>query len=89
MRFAETATDNLYRLLRSGKVMWAASVLWTLTRENLYRDMALKAAGHIVHNGIKNGCNGGLRYIGQRDTGLGRRQVAAQGVHADLEYLVV
>ena len=48
MRFAETATDNLYRLLRSGKVMWAASVLWTLTRETLYRDMALRAAGHIV-----------------------------------------
>ena len=48
MRFAETATDNLYRLLRSGKVMWAAAVLWTLTRESLYRDMALKAAGHIV-----------------------------------------
>ena len=48
MRFAETATDNLYRLLRSGKVMWAASVLWTLTRESLYRDMALRAAGNIV-----------------------------------------
>ena len=48
MRFAETATDNLYRLLRSGKVMWAASVLWTLTRESLYRDLALKAARHIV-----------------------------------------
>ena len=48
MRFAETATDHLYRLLRAGKVMWASSLLWTLTRESLYRDMAIKVAGNIV-----------------------------------------
>ncbi len=48
MRFAETATDHLCRLLRAGKVMWASSLLWTLTRESLYRDMAIKVAGNIV-----------------------------------------
>ena len=48
MRFAETASDHLYRLLRAGKVMWAASVLWTLTRETGYRHMAVVVGNNIV-----------------------------------------
>ena len=48
MRFAENATDYMYRLLRAGKVMWAAAVLWTLTREGKYRDIAIKVGRNIV-----------------------------------------
>ncbi len=46
--FAETATDNLYWLLRAGKVMWASSILWTLTRDTKYRDMAIKVGNNVV-----------------------------------------
>ena len=48
MLFAETATDNLFWLLRAGKVGWAASVLFTLTGERKYRDMAVIEIGDNV-----------------------------------------
>lgn len=48
MRFAETANENLYGLLRAGKVMWAASVLWTLTQDTTYRDMAAKVGHRVI-----------------------------------------
>ncbi len=48
MRFAETAKDNLYRLRRAGKVGWAASVLYTLTGEQKYRDMAIKVGDNLI-----------------------------------------
>ena len=48
MRFAETATDNLFRLLRAGKVGWAASLLYDLTGEQKYLDMAIKVGDNIV-----------------------------------------
>jgi DUF1680 family protein len=48
MRFAETATDQLFWLLRAGKVGWAASVLYGLTGEQKYRDMAVKVGDSIV-----------------------------------------
>lgn len=48
MLFAETATDNLFRLLRAGKVGWAASVLFTLTGERRYQDIAVRVGDNIV-----------------------------------------
>ena len=48
MRFAETATDNLFWLLRAGKVGWAASVLYGLTGEEKYRNIAIKVGDNIV-----------------------------------------
>jgi hypothetical protein len=48
MRFAETATDNLFWLLRAGKVGWAASVLYGLTGEQKYLDMAVKVGDNIL-----------------------------------------
>ena len=55
MLFAETATDNLLRLLRAGKVAWAASVLFTLTGERKYRDMAVKIGNNIVEQQSPDG----------------------------------
>ena len=48
MRFAETATDNLFGLLRAGKVGWAASVLYQLTGEQKYRDIAVRVGDNLV-----------------------------------------
>ena len=48
MRFAEGAEDHLFKLLRAGKVAWAASVLYTLTGEGKYRDMAIRIGDNII-----------------------------------------
>ena len=48
MRFAEGASDYLFRTLRAGKVGWAASVLYTLTGEEKYREMAVRVGDNIV-----------------------------------------
>lgn len=48
MLFAETATDNLFWLLRAGKVGWAASVLYTLTLERKYASMAARVGDNVV-----------------------------------------
>ena len=48
MRFAEGASDYLFRLLRAGKVGWAASVLYTLTGEGKYREMAIRVGDNII-----------------------------------------
>ncbi len=48
MRFAEGANDYLLRLLRAGKVAWAASVLYTLTGQEKYRDMAVRVGDNII-----------------------------------------
>jgi hypothetical protein len=42
MRFAEVASDHLFRLLRAGKVGWAAALLYTISGEPKYRQMALR-----------------------------------------------
>ena len=55
MRFAETATDHLFWLLRAGKVGWAASVLYGLTGEQTYRDMAVKVGDNIVAQQVDDG----------------------------------
>ena len=48
MRFAEGAGEYLFRLLRAGKVGWAASVLYTLTGERKYRDMAVRVGDNLI-----------------------------------------
>ena len=48
MRFAEVASDELFRLVRAGKVGWAASLLFTLTREEKYRAMAIRIGNNLL-----------------------------------------
>ncbi len=48
MRFAESASDYLFRLLRAGKVGWAAAMLYTLTGEEVYRQMALRVGRNLI-----------------------------------------
>ena len=48
MRFAEGANEYLFRLLRAGKVAWAASVLWKLTGESKYEEMAVRTGDYII-----------------------------------------
>ncbi len=55
MRFAEGASDYLFTLLAAGKVGWAASLLYTLTRENKYREMAIRIGDNIIAVQSKKG----------------------------------
>ena len=55
MTFAEGANDYLFRLLRAGKVGWAASVLYTLTAEEKYRAMAARVGNNIIAAQAKEG----------------------------------
>jgi hypothetical protein len=48
MRFAEGANDYLFKLGRAGKVGWAASVLYTLTGEQKYKDMAVRVGDNLI-----------------------------------------
>lgn len=48
MRFAEGMNEYLQRLLRSGKVTWAASLLYTLTGEEKYRSLAVRVGTFIA-----------------------------------------
>ena len=48
MRFADGASDFLFKLLRAGKVGWAASVLYTLTGENKYQKMAIRVGDNLI-----------------------------------------
>ena len=55
MRFAEGANEYLMRLLRAGKVAWAASVLYILTGEQKYRDMAVFVGDNIIETQAEEG----------------------------------
>ena len=48
MLLAETANPYLWRLLRAGKIGWCASVLYTLTGEKIYKDMAIKVGNNLI-----------------------------------------
>ena len=48
MQFAEVASDFLFRIVRAGKVGWAASLLFTLTGEKKYRDMAVRIGNNLL-----------------------------------------
>ena len=55
MRFAETAPEHHFRLSRAGKVGWAASVLFTLTGEAKYRDMAMRVGDNLIEAQSEDG----------------------------------
>jgi hypothetical protein len=48
MRFVEGADDYLFRLVRAGKVGWAASVLYTLTGEPKYKEIAVRIGNNLI-----------------------------------------
>ena len=48
MSFAEGASDYLFRILRAGKTGWAAAVLYTITGEQKYKDMAVRIGDNII-----------------------------------------
>ena len=48
MRFAEGASDFLFGLARAGKVGWAASLLYTITGERKYRDIAVRVGDRLI-----------------------------------------
>ena len=55
MVFAEGANDYLFTLLRAGKVGWAASVLYTLTGERKYRDLAIQVGKTLLETQGEDG----------------------------------
>ncbi len=48
MRLAEGASDFNFKSLRAGKVGWAASVLYTVTGDEKYREMAVRVGDNII-----------------------------------------
>ncbi|HIG16207.1 MAG TPA: hypothetical protein EYQ31_02315 [Candidatus Handelsmanbacteria bacterium] len=48
LRFAEHVGAYHFRLLRAGKVGWAAAVLYTLTGEAKYRNMAIRVGDELI-----------------------------------------
>ena len=55
MRFAESASDELFRLIRAGKVAWAASLLFRITGEEKYRAMAVRIGHNLIRLQSKHG----------------------------------
>ncbi len=55
MRFAEAASDELFRLIRAGKVGWAASLLFRITGEQKYRAMALRIGDNLIRLQSRHG----------------------------------
>ena len=55
MKFAETASDHLLNLLRAGKVAWAASLLYTLTSKEVYKNLAIKIGANILSQQLEDG----------------------------------
>jgi len=55
MQIAEIASDFLYRTLRAGKVGWAAALLFTLTGESRFKDMAIRVGSNILDCQRPNG----------------------------------
>jgi hypothetical protein len=48
LRFAEGASDFLFHSLRAGKVGWASALLYTLTSESKYREMAIRVGDNLI-----------------------------------------
>ena len=55
MRFAEGMSDYLFTLLRAGKVGWAASVLYTITGEDKYADIAQHVGRELLRSQAADG----------------------------------
>jgi hypothetical protein len=45
---AEHANDYFFQSVRAGKVGWAASLLYTLTGKDIYREMALRVGQYLI-----------------------------------------
>ena len=55
MRLPELATDHLWSLLRAGKVGWCASILYTLTGDECYKDMAIRVGNNLIATQTEEG----------------------------------
>ena len=55
MRFCEYVGDYHFSLLRAGKVGWAASMLYTITGDKKYRDMAVRVGDNLIATQSENG----------------------------------
>ena len=55
MRFCDYVGDYHFQLLRAGKVGWASSMLYSLTREEKYRDMAIRVGDNLVDAQMEDG----------------------------------
>ena len=58
MRFCDYVGDYHFSLLRAGKVGWAASMLYTLTGEDKYRNMAIRVGDNLIETQSENGAWG-------------------------------
>jgi len=56
MAFAEGASDYLFSLLAAGKVGWASSLLYKITGEDKYREMAVRVGDSIIAAQTRKGC---------------------------------
>ena len=45
---AEDASEYLYSLVRAGKLGWAASLMYTLTAEEKYREMSIRVGDSLI-----------------------------------------
>ena len=55
MLFCEYVGDYHFKLLRAGKVGWAGAMLYELTGEEKYRDMAVRVGNNLVETQLQNG----------------------------------
>ena len=55
MRFCDHVGDYHFRLLRAGKVGWAASMLFTLTGEDKYREIAVRVGDNLIDTQTESG----------------------------------
>ena len=55
MRFADHVDDYHFSLLRAGKLGWAASIMYTLTGEQKYRDMAIRVGDNLIETQTDEG----------------------------------
>lgn len=55
MRFCDHVGDYHFKLVRAGKVGWAAAMLYTLTDEDKYRKMAIRIGENLINSQLENG----------------------------------
>ncbi len=55
MRFCDCVGDYHFKMLRVGKVGWAGAMLYTLTGDAKYRDIAVRVGNILVEAQMDNG----------------------------------
>lgn len=55
MRFVEGANDHLFRLVRAGKVAWAAAILFMITRQTKYKEIAARIGHNLTASQSRRG----------------------------------